>query len=715
MKSRTGISVVLLVLAISLSSAPLLATPCQTFKDRLSQLQSILQSDNQHLETLRTQVHEEQNHVPVSSGQPWGKTGEPAKPTKPNPDSTQKLIDFTEQQIKQTEQEIVTAEQQLAQCEANLTVHVVPRPDSSDKLKAAIEAVHVLFNQRPLSEPHEDSFAVEQVGIATAGPAGAVGPEGLAGKDSPPLEFPSYDALSGGGDPQIAVGKEWIVVTAYDRVKFYRYGDTTPEPSGQYLTSNPLSTEDLFAPLLDPGSPNNVDRNLASLGVPVCMCDPEGPRLNKSCPENTAHKRMSSTSACTQQIYDARLAYDEEGKRFYILAHTRPLNEPADLRRSFNFLAVTKGGEDPHNGFDYFWWNEAMDEGCSAQGDIPCSTGLYTPGQAADFPSFAITEPYLIEADNVKHHNATNTAGYQIVNIIPLTYLRNPSTPTVKGTSVWDTSLSGLRPVQHLGKYSSKPTSWYLVRTGTQHSVPGLDMVWFEDAGPQAFELQSAFVPTPLFGSMNLSNTCSLDSPMPGTSNLLKFQNLGTGVGNAVMRDDGHLWAVWQDCHSWKGSNSGTASLLVVEVDAVDAKGGKSEPLRSATIGGRALGEDNDPPVGYGNPGVTVTENGDAVIVYNRSSAKVFPEARYSVWRKGDDKPMRSKVLHRGDCSPNKGDASAIANFDTAGIASDPGVQNVVWMAHYYVHDASGQGCVSSLLKAPTPEPKMAIGKLNLP
>lgn len=152
MKSRTGISVVLLVLAISLSSVPLLATPCQTFKDRLSQLQSTLQSDNQHLETLRTQLHEEQHHVPVSSGQLWGKTGEPAKPTKPNPDSTQKLIDFTEQQIKQTEQEIVTAEQQLAQCEAKLTVHVVPRPDSSDKLKAAFEAVHVLFNQRPLSD-----------------------------------------------------------------------------------------------------------------------------------------------------------------------------------------------------------------------------------------------------------------------------------------------------------------------------------------------------------------------------------------------------------------------------------------------------------------------------------------------------------------------------------------------------------------------------------
>ena len=38
---------------------------------------------------------------------------------------------------------------------------------------------------------------------------------------------------------------------------------------------------------------------------------------------------------------------------------------------------------------------------------------------------------------------------------------------------------------------------------------------------------------------------------MPATNNHLKFQNLGNSVGNAVMRDDGHFWAAWQDCHSW--------------------------------------------------------------------------------------------------------------------------------------------------------------------
>jgi hypothetical protein len=135
-------------------------------------------------------------------------------------------------------------------------------------------------------------------------------------------------------------------------------------------------------------------------------------------------------------------------------------------------------------------------------------------------------------------------------------------------------------------------------------------------------------------------------------------------------------------------------------------------------IGEGSSGEASGAVVGYGNPGVTVTENGDAAIVYTRSGANVFPEARYSLWLIGDDGPSQSAVLHRGNCAPQpdpKGGKPHSWNMDTAGITSDPFVKNVVWMAHDYGYDTSGQDCNASGSKKVRAKLEMAIGKVLLP
>ena len=49
----------------------------------------------------------------------------------------------------------------------------------------------------------------------------------------------------------------------------------------------------------------------------------------------------------------------------------------------------------------------------------------------------------------------------------------------------------------------------------------------------------------------------------------------------------------------------------------------------------------------YGNPAVEANFVSDLVLVYTRSGATVFPEARYSLW-KGDEPDVRPWAAARG-------------------------------------------------------------------
>ena len=113
MKSGTGICQALAVLVITLSALPLMADPCQTFKDRLAKLSHALEGENQELRSLKLQLQGEENHTG-----PWRDQAHPGQNNPPpNPDATQAQINTTEQQIKVTEQETATAQQALKICE----------------------------------------------------------------------------------------------------------------------------------------------------------------------------------------------------------------------------------------------------------------------------------------------------------------------------------------------------------------------------------------------------------------------------------------------------------------------------------------------------------------------------------------------------------------------------------------------------------------------
>jgi hypothetical protein len=94
---------------------------------------------------------------------------------------------------------------------------------------------------------------------------------------------------------------------------------------------------------------------------------------------------------------------------------------------------------------------------------------------------------------------------------------------------------------------------------------------------------------------------------------------------------------------------------------------------------------------------VAVNGDGDMVVVYNRTSDKIFSEVRYSVWlhneldlrpsrllRKGDG-PMPAKLL---DCArPN---SCKTKKLDTAGVALDPFDNRAIWIAHLFANSSGG-------------------------
>lgn len=100
-----------------------------------------------------------------------------------------------------------------------------------------------------------------------------------------------------------------------------------------------------------------------------------------------------------------------------------------------------------------------------------------------------------------------------------------------------------------------------------------------------------------------------------------------------------------------------------------------------AKIGKHALNETVD--VEYDNPSITANKDGNIVTVYRRKDP-IKPEARYSIWFPGEQKPRRSNLLLKGDCNVGGGKL----DFQTAVV--DPADDQTVWMAAFFAADKDG-------------------------
>jgi hypothetical protein len=505
-------------------------------------------------------------------------------------------------------------------------------------------------------------------------------------------------------DPQIAASRGYLVVTANGLIGFY-------DKAGNQLLA--FNTSNFFKPLWDPANPNNINTFLNL--PPGAYCDPNTP--------------FAANTFCLNSYYDTRVIYDEYRRRFWISALAINRNSKADItsdgvndlaqraaRRTKALLAVSLT-DNPLDGFYLYWYNAVIDDGvCNAVDECPGSE--FQPGDAGDYPSLGISQDFFVQTNGVGHRDPAGetypkgvSQRYAVAHVFLADALANPPCTGPCYWAYWDFQQpdnSGIvegivQPAVQHGRSpediqfmaslfgSNKIAVWGLRPNGggapTLESVPVTldhDYVRARNA-PQRPEVP-------------------VDNPRP-----LAFDNVSPLVMKAAYRDF-RLYLTWADCVLWESSQDDCSSsnrLVRLNVTNFADGGIPTSPTQGfidRTFGLRNVFDDGpDDVVFYGNPSVEVNNRGDMVVVYNRSSEKVFPEARFSVYFGNDVDILPSTPLRVGEFPLGKnptadqidenGNVSATTNIDTGGIAVDPFDDTCVWMAHCFgVLNSNGDG-----------------------
>jgi hypothetical protein len=506
--------------------------------------------------------------------------------------------------------------------------------------------------------------------------------------------------VAGGGDPQIAAGKSYLIVTSYSKFWIYTKDGklVTKDKYGSPL-SFPMTAAELFKPLWDP--PGRKAKSINSYlklpsGVP---CDVDDP--------------FATGTFCLNDWYDMRVIYDDYRNRFWMIAVARNpnwKNEDATLkqrisRRTKVALAVSKTA-DPRDGFYLYWWNGVIDDGaCATLGSPPgppaaCPNSTYQPGDASDYPSLGISKDFFtqtIGVVNVNPHDPdwpVSVGKYALVNVFDADKLANGGCSSPCGWSYWnfpypgtDTVVNGI--VQPAVEHGAVQNDF-----ATMANTQGDKTLWVWGFTKQ----EGAFAP-PLHGAAikvkKWAGPTNPDQPPKGSvtdPSPISYDNLGNLVTKAVTRG-GLMYATWQDCAVWfDGQAPCSSSIRLVKVDpglalTVDAPTG---PIIDRTFGFHTLGEGDQEAIGYGVPAVEANKHSDAVVVYQRvGGTDTWPEARYSAYMNGEPDIRPSAVLmagarpYGGNADPDDPD-KAIGNADTGGASVDPIGKEAIWMAHAF-------------------------------
>ncbi len=500
------------------------------------------------------------------------------------------------------------------------------------------------------------------------------------GSPAPKLTFSSLY----GNDPQVAVGKNFMVVTSYSQIAVYnRKGKLLAGRKGHPYT-NPFYAVDLYRPIWNPASSHNINTRLNL--PPNMRCDPRRDITN---PADDA-----ATKYCIDEYYDTRVVYDSYRKRFWIVslarnANARNVDDPNILmgRRSFSVLAVTRT-EDPRDGFYEFFWDGSVDQGaCNMPNDQPCPGSAFHPGDAGDYPSIAVTDRYLVRTHNVANV-ISDTSRYGLVGVALADQLAAGSCNgcswtfwNIKGTH--NDVITGITPASHRS-VSPLGLTFFAHDYGDDLLVLGLAGDPDHPNGqPAGFIRATVKLNRPFHGA--------IDARLPGTHDTMRLSNIGNYVLGLVYQDD-KLYASFQDCTTFSdGPSSCSDGVRVVRVDVsnfllVSLTGLPRTPASGfydITFGLRTAGDPSNAVIQYGLPGLMVNKKGQVVTVYVRAGKSLYPEVRYAVLYPGETTFRASQRLHSGDFA-------ATGNLDTAGIALDPADNLTIWMTHGYGDSGGG-------------------------
>lgn len=400
------------------------------------------------------------------------------------------------------------------------------------------------------------------------------------------------------------------------------------------------------------------------------------------------------------EIGDARIVFDAQRKRWIVVATAKnkgaektnfPISVIRSQRRTKILFAISKD-EHPTDFFTYAA-NATPDDGaCDALTDQMCPNSAFRPGYAADYPAVGVSaDKYLV----------TVHVGFRPLD-------GSDSQPQFALMVVFDANdvENGL----HKEGTARMMWGWEMAGGGSANGVT-MPVVMHQtlpntDAALIVHTHDDKFIITTVAGNSKAGlgsiahHIGDLTPPtiwnQKGSFDQINYGNVGNVPLTATLIGN-KLFAAIDDCRKWVDNQKFCSpSIHLFSVDM------SRFPVTFAEIdrifGGRSTLDDApDDIVAYGNPGVAVNADGDMVVVYNRTSDKIFSEVRYSVWlhnevdlrpsrllRKGDG-PMPAKLL---DCpSPN---SCKTKKLDTAGVALDPFDNRAIWIAHLFANSSGG-------------------------
>jgi hypothetical protein len=503
-----------------------------------------------------------------------------------------------------------------------------------------------------------------------AGPGEPANPE----QTPAPTGDPWLAAASLGGlDPQIAAGTVYLVITTGGQIAFY-------DKAGKLLTGangkavSPVTVKSFFAPLIPD---MNTLLNL-----------PSGADL---------------TTFGLKSFYDARVIYDNFRHRFWIAAlasnKSQDLTTIARAARRTKVMAAVSIDEDPRHGWLLYWWNAVIDDGvCNDPAVTQCIGTDNQPGDAGDYPCLGISDRFFMVSNHVGRYDPQkpadpNTERYAVVHVLPADSLAGLA-PPAPNWAYWNIHFPdqnsvvqfSLQPAVH---HNPDPLGFSFLAdntlsNGSTNTMVVLGFSYLE--APVAPPLRAVGVSVKAFGPAR-------DAPQSNANQLgaatLKLSNVVYFPLKAVFRDN-KLYVTWQDCRDWTqiGACQTSNRLLRVDTSNFVFNNVSTDPATGfidRPFGWRNVLEDpQDELAFYGMPVVEVNKNGDMVVVYNRSSADLDPEVRYSVYFANGVDVLPSRLLKDGE-----GPLASGNQTDTGGISVDPFDDTAVWMAHSYAFLAS--------------------------
>ena len=467
-------------------------------------------------------------------------------------------------------------------------------------------------------------------------------------------------------DPQIAVSDSRVGILTWGDLVFY---DKSGKPTSHWAIKN------LFAHAV-----KVIDQHL---------------NLNPAVDKNPDfHINVDDA------VGDARIVFDAQRRRWIVVgtAKTSPPEEknyPISIvrsqRRTKILFAISK--DEYPTGFLTYVANGTPDDGaCDAMTDQMCPNSAFRPGLAADYPTVGISaDKYLVTVhvnfDPLDGSDPQALFAYMVV--FDANDVENGLHNEGTARTMWAWQLAG----GGIAKGVTMPVVMH-------QTLPNTDAALIVNTNDDKFIITSV-AGNNMSGLGSIALHISDLTPPSMWDQKGSFEQINYGneqnVPLTATLIGNKLFAAIDDCRKWFDNQkicSPSIHLFSVDVSRFPLTFSEMDRI----FGGRSTLDDApDDIVAYGNPGVAVNVDGDLVVVYNRTSHKIFSEVRYSTWLHDEVDVRPSRLLRKGDgpmpvdllkcatpdsCKPKK--------LDTAGVALDPFDNRAIWIAHLFANSTGG-------------------------